>query len=385
MNIKNQNEWPSKEKLTKALQKALAKIDENLIKLEGAFPTRCAENLVYDVEGNRSWTNGFWPGIIWLAYELTGDKKYSDAAMSYIDNFLERIEKKLFVNHHDMGFLYSLSCIPAVMHYNDERAKKACILAADHLSKRFMEKGQFLNAWSRIEDIRPENNFYIVDCLINTPFLYRVSEMTGDDKYKKIADAHVATTVKTIMRADNSTNHSVLFDLETGDVIGGRTQQGFSDDSTWSRGQSWAVLGFPLNYRYSKNPDNIVSFERATRYFVDHLPKDYVPFWDFIYTDGDDQARDSSAAAIAVCGILEMSKYRDGELMDEYLSYGAKMMHSLIDNYAPLDDVKTDGLLLRGTGAATINMGVDVPNIWGDYYYLEAITRLLKPDWKIYW
>lgn len=384
MKYKNETTWPDNDKLDIALKKALEIVDRNMKKFEDAFPIRVDDKLQYEIAGNEDWTAGFWPGILWLCYELTGDEKYAKCAEGYVDSFYERIDKKLHVNHHDMGFLYSLSCVPAYTLKGNQKAKQAAIMAADHLCERFMEKGGFINAWSRNEDVRPEDNFYIIDCLMNIPLLYWATRETGNERYAKIADTHLKTTIKTIIREDNSTYHSFLFDVETGKPLKGVTQQGFSDESAWSRGQAWGVLGFALNYAYTNYAEDLDCFKRVTDYFINHLPDDGVAYWDLIFTEGD-EPRDSSASAITVCGILEMQKYVNDADINRFSKIGAHIMHSLIDKYAATADMNTDGLLLRGTGSVPHNIAVDKPTLYGDYFYLEAILRLKKKDWKIYW
>jgi len=378
------NVWPSEKKLRDALDKALSIVEKNMVTFKGIFPGNGAKDNLYFHEDNTSWTAGFWPGILWLSYELTGDKKYSDCALSYVESFYERISKKRYVNHHDMGFLYSLSCVPAYTLFDSSQAKTATIMAANHLCNRYMEKGEFINAWSDINNVTAESYHYIIDCLMNIPLLYRVSEETGDMKYRKIAEKHLNTTMKTIIREDNSTYHSYLFDVKTGKPIRGITQQGFSDASTWSRGQAWGITGLALNYSYTKNLKSAQSFGRLTDYFIKNLPDDYVPYWDLTFKDGD-EPRDSSAAAIVVCGILEMEKHFSDEKMRNFSSVGTKMLNSLIDNYSADVKMNSDGILLRGTGSVPHGMSVDEPVIFGDYFYLEAIARLLKKDWKMYW
>lgn len=383
MKIKELQNFPSVEKLKLALDKALKIVDKNMEKWGDDFPARCADGGFYPIEGNDAWTAGFWPGILWLCYELTDDDKYKNFAHKFVDSFYDRILNKHRVNHHDMGFLYSLSCVSAYKLTGDEKAKEASIMAADHLCKRFMEKGCFLNAWCDIDNIDPNNNFYIVDCLLNIPLLYWATDVTGDEKYRDIAEKHLQTTMDTIIRPDGSTYHSFYFNLETGEPMGGRTQQGYSDDSTWSRGQAWAVLGFALNYAYTKNPQDVECFKRVTDYFISRLPEDNVAYWDLVFTDGD-EPRDSSASIIVICGILEMAKYLNDADMDRYIKVAADMFNSIIDNYAADVDMNTDGLVVKASGSVPHNLGVSEPAIWGDYYYLEAIIRTLK-NWEMYW
>ena len=223
----------------------------------------------------------------------------------------------------------------------------------------------------------------IIDCLMNVPLLHWASEVTGDEKYKKAAMAHTETTANVIFREDNSTYHKYVFDVKTGDPLYGATAQGYSDNSCWSRGQAWGVYGFALAYANTGNKKYLDCFKRATDYFVSRLPQDYVPYWDFTFTEGE-EPRDSSAAVIAACGILEAAKYApDDEKIKGYLDVCAKMTKSLLDKYALSPDASEDGLISDGTGfkaQGLFNQGL----IFGDYYYMELITRLTT-DWKKYW
>ena len=127
-----------------------------------------------------------------------------------------------------------------------------------------------------------------------------------------------------------------------------------------------------------------------TDYFVEHLPDDLVPYWDFDFDTGSEEPRDSSASAIAICGILEMAKYLDGETAEKYLEAADKMLCALIEKCANRDIKVSNGLLLHGTYArdskenTCTNRGVDECNTWGDYFYMEALTRRYK-DWELYW
>ena len=176
----------------------------------------------------------------------------------------------------------------------------------------------------------------------------------------------------------------------TGEPDHGATCQGYRDGSSWARGQAWGVYGLAMAYRYTKREEYIDLFRHVTEYFLEHLPKDLVPFWDFEFTDGDDEPRDSSSAAIAACGMLEMAKYLEPEDAVHYTMLAKKLMKALYDHYAVKDMTESNGLLLHSTYAKkspynTCNsVGVDECNIWGDFYYMEAMTRILK-DWNQYW
>ena len=225
---------------------------------------------------------------------------------------------------------------------------------------------------------------------LNLPLLYWASEETGDQKYRDIAEKHIHTAINNVIREDYSTWHTFFFDMETGAPHHGATCQGYRDGSAWARGQAWGIYGAALAYKYTKRAEYIDIFKNVTQYFLEHLPSDMVPFWDLEFTDGDDQPRDSSSASIAACGMLEMIKSLDGEEKALYKKYAMQLMKSLFDNYAVKDPAVSNGLVLHSTYSNrspynTCNhYGVDECNSWGDYFYMEALTRLHK-DWTLYW
>lgn len=368
---------------------------KNLENFTYKFQNAYSVNNFYEQEENTDWTNGFWTGEIWLAYEYCkahGREKDAErlrrAAEIQVDSFLERIEKHIEVDHHDMGFLYTPSCVAAYKLTGSEKAKKAAILAAEQLIKRYHPVGEFIQAWGAMDE--PENYRLIIDCLLNLPLLYWASEETGDTKYRDIAEKHIHTAVANVIRDDYSTWHTFFFNMKTGEPDHGATCQGYRDGSAWARGQAWGVYGMACAYRYTRRADYIDKFKKVTEYFLEHLPEDLVPYWDLEFSDGDDQPRDSSAASIAACGMLEMSKYLDAADAEYYKEKAAEIMKSVYDNYAVKSFDESNGLVLHSTYSNhspynTCNhCGVDECNIWGDYYYLEALTRM-STDWNQYW
>ncbi len=261
-------------------------------------------------------------------------------------------------------------------------------MAADHLASRYRETGKFLQAWGNVGQASEYR--LIIDCLLNLPILYWATEVTGDPSYAEKAENHIKTAMKCVLRPDNSTYHTHFIDMETGEPTYGVTHQGNRNGSAWARGQAWGVYGIALSYRYLKNPEYIDLFCRVTDYFIEHLPSDLIPYWDFDFDDGSTEPRDSSASAIAVCGILEMAKYLPKEKADKYLEAADKMLRALVDHCANTDLEKCNGILLHGTYARSSaentckNRGVDECNTWGDYFYMEALIRLTK-DWELYW
>ncbi len=371
-----------------ALETACNQLLNNLDEFTYKFQVDTSENGFYIPCGNKSWTSGFWTGELWLAYENTHDERYKTSASIQVLDFYRRIKELDDINNHDMGFLYSLSCVSAYKLTKDEIAKKAAIKAADYLISRFNERGEYIQAWGPIGAVDCQR--LIIDCLMNMPILFWTSDITGDTKYKDIATKHIKTTMKHIVREDNSTYHTYFFDPITGKPERGSTQQGYKDGSAWARGQSWGVYGIALAYKYLKDEKYIDLFYKVTDYFIDNLPSDLVPFWDFTFSDGAEEPRDSSAGVIAVCGMLEMSKYLPKEKSEHYVSCAKKILLATVQNCSVTDYKKSNGLLLHGTYAKSSpynpckDKGVDECNTWGDYFYLEALTRL-SIDWNTYW
>lgn len=352
------------------------------------FENAYSENNFYRPVENRDWTNGFWTGEIWLAYEHCGDERLKKAGEIQIHSFFERIHKKIEVDHHDMGFLYSPSCVAGYKLIGSSEGREAAIKAADQLITRYHPVGEFIQAWGPMD--APENYRLIIDCLLNLPLLYWASRETGDCRYREIAEKHIHTAVANVIREDYSTWHTFFFDMKTGSPDHGATCQGYRDGSAWARGQAWGVYGMALAYRYTGRKEYIDLFRHVTEYYLEHLPKDLVPYWDLEFTDGDDQPRDSSSASIAACGMLEMAKYLGTEEAKHYRAIANRIIKSIYDNYAVKDMNISNGLVLHSTYSNhspynTCNhRGVDECNLWGDYFYMEALTRMNK-NWEQYW
>lgn len=359
------------------------------------FQKAYSEDGFYKPIPNNYWTCGFWTGEVWLAYEHLRACREEEKARTVceagkiqVESFLDRINRKIEVDHHDMGFLYSPSCVAAYKLIGSKMGREAAIKAADQLITRFHPVGEFIQAWGPMD--APENYRLIIDCLLNLPLLYWASDETGDEKYREIAEKHIHTAVANVIREDYSTWHTFFFDMETGEPSHGATCQGYRDGSAWARGQAWGVYGLALAYRYTHREEYIDLFKKVTEYFLSHLPKDLVPFWDLEFTDGDDQPRDSSSASIAACGMLEMSKYLEPSEAQHYQKIAGKLMKALYDNYAVKDHESSNGLVLHSTYSNhspynTCNhYGVDECNSWGDYFYMEALTRMSK-NWEQYW
>lgn len=338
------------------------------------FPSACATNGVYRIKKNDDWTNGFWTGMLWIAWAYTGRQKFYDRAAESTETFKTRLKEHFVMDHHDIGFLYSLSVGAAWKLTKEEKYKKLLCEAAQVLADRYQEKGGFIQAWGKYGD--PKEYRLIIDSLLNLPLLYEAYKITGDKRFKKIADTHYDRVIHNIVRADYSTYHTFYFDPETGAPDHGATHQGFSDSSCWARGQAWAILGMPLHRRLSGEgftEEESRLYKEIVDYFEDHLPKDGMPYWDLIFTDGSTEPRDSSALAVAACGMLEMDR-----------SDRAMEMLKVLEGQASSGE-DAEGLLLHGVYAYAEGKGIDEPNLWGDYFYLEALYRLWDPSWETFW
>lgn len=372
---------------TFALDVAIAQVRQNLPLYTHQCQNHSSVNGIYPPCENDQWTCGFWPGEVWLSFEHTGDNAFASAAQQLVQSFAHRIDAKIEVDHHDMGFLYSPSCVAAYKLTGNETAKAAAIKAADQLCSRFQPNGQFLQAWGAMNE--SGNYRYIIDCLLNLPLLYWASETTGEAYYADIAHRHITTCLAHSFRADGSTYHT-FFMKPDGSPSHGATCQGYRDDSFWARGQAWGIYGSVLSYRYTQNPAYLDTFRRALAFYLTRLPQDLVPYWDMIFTDGDDEPRDSSSAAIVACGLLEATKYLPAQEAEAAQKLACQMLASLAKHYAPATPALGQGLLLHGTYSkkSPFNTctpeGVDESVSWGDYFYMEALTRLTT-DWKPYW
>lgn len=375
----------------RALDTAVALVRQNLPLFTHACQNHSSVNDIYPTCENNQWTCGFWPGEIWLAYEHTGDEAFRTAALTLVDSFSARIENKIEVDHHDMGFLYSPSCVAAYQLAGSEKGRQAAILAARQLCTRFQEKGAFLQAWGAMG--APENYRYIIDCLLNVPLLYWAARETGETQFADIAQRHVTTCLANSIRLDGSTYHTFFMDPVTGAPVRGATCQGYKDDSCWARGQAWGVYGTALCCRNMQNTETpLDAFWRVLAYYLERLPEDMVPYWDMTFNDanGADEPRDSSSASITACGLLEAAQYVPEAQAQQLRTLAGQMLKSVAENYAVTQGPVGIGLVRHGTYSkkSPFNTctpeGVDECVSWGDYFYMEALTRYTKV-WKPYW
>jgi unsaturated chondroitin disaccharide hydrolase len=369
-----------------AIAAALTTVDRNLDTFARQYPADATDNGVYPVRHARhgypagshtGWTTGFWAGQLWLAYDLTHEPKYRTAGEIQVERFAERLRDKVDLDHHDVGFLYTLSCVAAWRRAQSQLARKTALEAADQLMTRFLPAAGVLQAWGTLDDPQQRGRT-IVDSLMNLPLLYWTSEQTGDSTYASAATRHAEQVMTHMVRPDGSTYHTFYFDVHSGAPRYGRTHQGHRDESTWSRGQAWAIYGFALAHRYTRDDRFLQTAQRCADVFLANTPSDGVVYWDFDFAEGSSEPRDSSASAIAACGFLELGS-------ELYQQAGRDTLQSLWERCATRGAERSNALILHGTQNKNSGAGVDEGNLFGDYFYLEALTRLSQPDWLPYW
>ncbi len=375
-----------------AIADALKTIDANMTLFTTMFPDDTTVGGIYPVRArpgasdgsNIGWTTSFWPGMLWLAHQVTGKERYRDAAERFVPSYARRLEERVDLDTHDLGFLYTLGCVVAWRLTGDCDARDAALRAADHLMTRYLEPAGIIQAWGDLQ--KPEQRGRtIIDSLMNTPLLYWASTETGDARYATAAGRHARQLRDHMLRDEGSTFHTFFWDPESGQPLRGATEQGHADDSCWARGQAWGIYGFAINYRLSGDTTLLEASRRCADYFLRHLPADGVPYWDLALAHGAGEPRDSSAAAIAVTGLMELAQMLDAADADRYRQEALGILDALITGYATGGAAGGRALIDRGVYDAPKNVGVDEGNLWGDYFYLESLVRIAIPDWASFW
>ncbi|MCK9860069.1 glycoside hydrolase family 88 protein [Paenibacillus sp. ATY16] len=359
-----------------AIEGAIATIASNIDRFGDSYP-HVGEGSRYTRIENNDWTNGFWSGLLWLGYEYSGDKRLREAARKTTASFRQRLKDNVVLDHHDIGFLYSLSAKAEWIVEGSETAKELALAAADVMMKRWRKAGGYFQAWGPEGD-PVEGGRIIIDCLLNLPLLYWASEQTGNPVYKEAAKAQAEKSRRYLVRGDDSSYHTFFFDQQTGEPVGGATHQGFGNGSTWTRGQAWGIYGFALSYRYTRDPLFLETSKRMAVYFLEHLPEDGVAYWDFHLPEEQPKYRDSSASAIAAAGLAELLSHLDQkDTAFKDLRDGLQYtMEALVSKYSTNGDGTEEGLLKHGSYHVRGGLAPDDYMIWGDYFYLEALLRL---------
>lgn len=365
-----------------ALNFSLKKIEASINTLE-EFPDRCAGpewTPVRNDRHSRHWVDGFWVGQLWLAYAYTNESHFEVAARDWTERLAWL---KTTTGTHDLGFIFYLSNVLGAYTTDDETLFENALVAAETFTKRYNPRGEFLMAWGdRNGDIygTPYQRGKInIDLMMNLSLLFWATAQTGDPQYARIAARHARTSRYTLIRPDNSTSQVADFDPDTGAFLRQETLQGRSHATCWSRGQAWGLYGFAETYRRTGDVAFLHNARRLGEYIIANAPEDKVPFWDYDALDIPDTYRDSSAAAVFAAGFMELADAEtDPSLAERWRTEAAAITKSLWENYATRDD---DMPCILKHGSVTVpHDQMDHGLIYGDYYFVEALVRLLKPD-----
>ncbi len=318
------------------------------------------------------WTSGFYPGTLWYLYGLTKDDKWKARAMEYT---LKLDTVQYWGGNHDVGFIIECSYGNALK-YSDSKAYDSVIVqTAKSLSTRFHPKAGIIQSWDANARWKCP---VIIDNMMNLELLFHATKISGDSTYYNIAVTHANTTMKNHFRKDFSSVHVVDYDPETGEVLKKNTHQGYSDDSAWSRGQSWGLYGYTVCYRETKDPRYLEQAKHIAHFIKTNpnLPADQVPYWDYDVPKEKDTPRDASAASIMASALYELSTYVDQKDGKEYLDWANKIMESLSSPEYLATSGSNEGFLLKhSVGSIPHGVELDVPLNYADYYFLEALSR----------
>lgn len=319
------------------------------------------------------WTSGFFPGMLWYLYKYTSDKKWEEQARIYTAN-LQR--EKYNGGTHDMGFKMYCSYGNGYLLTKDSTYKRTLLQSAKTLATRFNYTVGTFRSW----DTMPKFSFpVIIDNMLNLELMFEATKLSGDSTYYKMAVSHANTTIKNHFRKDFSSYHVVDYDsTKPNSIIKKVTHQGYADESAWARGQAWAIYGYTMCYRETKDAKYLKQAENVAGYILNNptMPEDLVPYWDFNAPNIPNEPRDASAAACMASGLYELSTYsKNGKI---YKKAADKMIESLTNNYRSPIGESRGFILLHSTGAKPNNSEVDAPLPYADYYYLEALLRAKK-------
>lgn len=319
------------------------------------------------------WTGGFFAGMMWKFHQRTGNPQWRERAEHY-SRLLEH--RQLDRNVHDLGFIFLNTYLPWYRLTGDEEIHQVVLQAGKTLSKRFMLKGQYLCSF-----VGPESLF--IDIMMNVPIVAYTANQTGNEELRRIALAHCRTTRDTLVRPDGSTAHEGIFDLRSGQFLRESTHQGLHADSRWARGLAWSLYGFSQIYGLTGMEEFLEVAERNAAFWIANLPDDEIPYWDF---DADltqplpwGPQKDSSAAAIAASGLLDLARQtKSPEHALAYHNAALVMLDTLVTpQYLARETPGWEGILKHGVYHTAKNLGVDESVMWGEFFFCEALGKVL--------
>jgi unsaturated chondroitin disaccharide hydrolase len=321
------------------------------------------------------WCDGFLPGMMWLFLKHRGqDKAESRFWMDQAIRYSRPLEMRLAESDvHDMGFIFFSTFYRWYRLTRDNSIHEIVLEAGRKLAGHFSDNGQYLRS------LVAEDSIFI-DVMMNVGLIFYAARELNDKKLRDIATRHCLTTRRTLIRADGSTAHEGIFDLETGEFLRQVTQQGFRGDSCWSRGLTWALYGFTASYEYSRDPRFLATAEACADYYITHTPADGVPPWDYNAPADGRHLVDSSAAAIAAAGLMRLCRHIGDPMKGHfYWSTAIHILRTLCTKFMdPGGAAEWEGVLKGGVYHLHKQLGVDESVMWGDYYFVEALEEALR-------
>lgn len=321
------------------------------------------------------WCAGFWPGVLWYDYEYTKDKQVLEEA----ENFTHSLK---FLSHipaydHDLGFLVFCSYGNGYRLTKNPAYKQVILDTADTLATLFNPIVGTILSWPR--EVEPRNwpHNTIMDNMINLEMLFWAAKNGGNPYLYDIAVSHADKTMKSQFRPDYTSYHVAVYDTITGNLIKGVTHQGYADSTMWARGQAWAIYGYTVVYRETKDPKYLDFAQKVTDVYLDRLPEDKVPYWDFDDPSIPDAPRDASAGAVVASALLELSTYLPNGTGKRYKDAAIEMLTSLSSDSYQSGESKPS-FLLHSVGHWPNHSEIDASIIYADYYYIEALLRLKR-------
>lgn len=349
--------------------------------INGRFDDKSTSNDGRDINW---WTNGFYGGILWHMYHETGDEIYKDYARDLADKLSVCFDR--FYNlDHDMGFLWLPTDVADYRLTQNPAGRRRGLHAANILAGRFNPVGNYIRAWN--DGIGKENGptsnvgWCIIDCLMNLPLLYWASEETNDPRFKQIAMLHADMAIKNFLRADGSVNHIVEINPNTGEFVQSFGGQGYGLGSSWTRGQAWALYGFFLSYKHTGEKRYLEASKKVAEYFLASVPESGLVPVDFRQPETP-AYEDSTAACIAACGLIELSRVCEGEQAEFFLAGAVKLLMALTKHRCDFTDSQ-DNIVNYCTASYHSN-DHHFAIIYGDYFFMEAILKLKNSDFFIW-
>lgn len=320
------------------------------------------------------WCNGFWPGVLWYAYEASGDTAIREKAKKYTESLEFLSQRPAF--DHDLGFLMFCSYGNGYRLTHNPKYKEVILATADTLATLFNPRVGTILSWPRNVEMLGGHNT-IMDNMINLEMLFWAAKNGGNHRLYDIAVKHAETTMAHHFRPDYSCYHVAVYAPETGDFIKGMTHQGYSDSSMWARGQAWAIYGYTVVYRETHDPKFLEFAQKVTDVYLSRLPDDKIPFWDFDDPAIPNAPRDASAACVVASALLELQGYCNGNTKKRYRKAAEDMLASLSTEKYQSGNTRPS-FLDHSTGHKPAGSEIDASIIYADYYYLEALMRLKK-------